>query len=88
MLGSSERGIVYLLTSEFTKIVLAAILIALPISYFMVANWLDGFAFKIELSVWYFVGVGVTALVIAWLTVGIQAIKAARISAVRSLRSE
>lgn len=88
ILGSSEMGIVYLLSSEFTKIVLAAILIALPMSYFIVANWLDGFAFRIELSWWYFAGAGLVALLIAWLTVGMQAIKAARISAVNSLRSE
>jgi ABC-type antimicrobial peptide transport system permease subunit len=54
----------------------------------MVTKWLDGFAFKIELSIWYFAGAGISALVIAWLTVGMQAIKAARISAVKSLRSE
>ena len=88
VLGSSEMGIVYLLSSEFTKIVLVAILIALPISYFMVDIWLDGFAFKIELGWWYFVISGAVAMLIAWLTVGMQALKTARISAVNSLRSE
>jgi putative ABC transport system permease protein len=88
VLGASEMGVVYLLSSEFTKIVLVAILIALPISYFMVASWLEGFAYKIELSWWYFTVAGLVAMLIAWLTVGTQAIKAAKNNAVSSLRSE
>jgi putative ABC transport system permease protein len=88
ILGSSEFRIVYLLSSDFTKIVIAAIVIALPISYFITSNWLNGFAFKIELKVWYFVGAGLMALFIAWFTVGTQAIKAARANPVKSLRSE
>jgi ABC-type antimicrobial peptide transport system permease subunit len=68
--------------------VITAICIALPISYFITKHWLDGFAFKIELKWWYFVGAGLTALVIAWLTVGSQAIKAARINPTKHLRNE
>ncbi len=88
ILGLSEIGIVYLLSNEFTKIVLTAIVIALPISYFIAAQWLGSFAFKIELQWWYFTGAGFLALIIAWLTVGSQAIKAARANPVKSLRSE
>ena len=88
VLGSSELAIVYLLSGDFTKIVLLSIVIALPISYFMASYWLDSFAFKIELESWYFVGAGLSALSIAWLTVGMQAIKAARTNPVNSLRSE
>jgi putative ABC transport system permease protein len=88
ILGSSEFGIVYLLSIDFTKIVIAAIVIALPISYFITSDWLSGFAFKIELKVWYFVGAGLMALFIAWLTVGSQALKAAKANPVKSLRSE
>jgi putative ABC transport system permease protein len=88
ILGSSEFGIVYLLSSDFTKIVIAAIAIALPVSYFITSYWLDGFAFKIELKVWYFVGAGLMALFIAWFTVGTQAFKAARANPVKSLGSE
>ena len=88
VLGSSELAIVYLLSGDFTKIVLLSIVIALPISYFMASYWLDSFAFKIKLESWYFVGAGLSALSIAWLTVGMQAIKAARINPVNSLRSE
>ena len=88
VLGSSEFDIVYLLSSDFTKIVFISIIIGLPISYFATKYWLESFAFKIELELWYFVGAGLSALFIAWLTVGMQAIKAARINPVNSLRSE
>jgi len=88
VLGSSVMGIIYLLSGDFTKIVFAAILIALPISYFITKQWLDSFAFKIELEWWYFIGAGLLALCIAWLTVGSQAIKAARINPVECLKDE
>jgi putative ABC transport system permease protein len=88
ILGSSELSIVYLLSNDFTKIVIAAIVIALPISYFITTQWLGSFAFKIELQWWYFIGAGFLALMIAWLTVGTQALKAAKANPVKSLRSE
>ena len=88
VLGSSNVGIIYLLSGDFTKMVSTAICIALPISYFITRHWLDSFAFKIELKWWYFIGAGLTALVIAWLTVGSQAIKAARINPTKCLRNE
>jgi putative ABC transport system permease protein len=88
VLGSSVSGIVYLLSSDFTKIVFISILIALPASYVITKQWLGSFAFKIELEWWYFIGSGVTALLIAWLTVGMQAIKAARVNPVNCLKDE
>lgn len=88
ILGSSELGIVYLLSNDFTKIVFAAIVIALPISYYIASQWLGSFAFKLELQWWYFAGAGMLALMIAWLTVGSQALRAAKANPVKSLRSE
>ncbi len=88
VLGSSEMGIVYLLSGDFTKIVLAAILIALPVSYFITQQWLDSFAFKIPLQWWYFIGAGAIALVIAWLTVSSQAIRAARVNPTKCLKED
>lgn len=52
------------------------------------SDWLDGFEFKIDLEWWYFMGAGVTAMVIAWLTVGTQAFKAAMVNPAKILRSE
>ena len=88
VLGSSEFSIVYLLSGDFTKLVLIAIVIALPFSYLMVKDWLAGFAYKIPLEWWYFVCAGFIALFIAWLTVGTQAVRAARINPTRCLRDE
>jgi hypothetical protein len=87
-LGASVTGILYLLTSDFTKIVLVAVIIALPISYLIVSNWLATFAFRIPLGPWYFVGAGVIALLIAALTVGAHAFKAANINPSKCLRNE
>ncbi len=88
ILGSSNRAIVYLLSGEFTKMVVAAIAIALPVSWYLASEWLQGFAFHIDLEWWFFGGSGLVALLIAWLTVGFQTIKAARINPTECLRSE
>jgi putative ABC transport system permease protein len=88
VLGSSETAIVYLLASDFTKIVLVSIVIAIPISYFTSIKWLDGFAFKISLQPWYFIGAGLIALMVAWFTVAFQAFKASRVNPTVCLRSE
>ncbi len=88
VLGSSEFGIIYLLSSDFTKLVFTAILISLPLSYLIAKTWLDSFAFRINLEPWFFIASGLIALLITWLTVGIQAVKAAGANPVKSLRYE
>ncbi len=88
ILGASNTGIVYILSGEFTKIVLAAIGFALPSSWFLASRWLEGFVFHIDLHWWFFAGSGLVALLIAWLTVGIQTVKAARINPAECLRNE
>ncbi|MEJ1237092.1 ABC transporter permease [Chryseolinea sp. T2] len=88
VLGSSEMGIVYLLTSEFTKIVLLSVLISLPVSYFASNAWLDTFAFRTSLNGWYFLIAGLLAVLIAWFTVSIQAFRAARANPASCLRDQ
>jgi putative ABC transport system permease protein len=88
ILGSSNRGIVYLLSGEFTKMVLIAVAIALPASYYIVTLWLEGFVFRIDIQWWFFACSGLAALLIAWLTVGIQTLKAARINPTECLKNE
>jgi ABC-type antimicrobial peptide transport system permease subunit len=88
VLGSSELGIVYLLSFDFTKMVIVSIFIALPISYFTTTYWLNSFAYRVELQWWYFFGAGFIALMIAWLTVGTQTIKAARINPAQCLKTD
>ena len=87
-LGASDFSIVRLLSGDFTKMVLVAIIIALPLSYLAAQQWLQNFAFHIELQWWYFAGAGLAALLIAWFTVGLQTIKAARVNPVECLRDE
>jgi putative ABC transport system permease protein len=88
VLGSSAWGIISLLSTDFTKMVLTAIIISLPVSYLIASRWLDDFAFHIELEWWFFVGSGLLALMVAWLTVGLQTVKAARVSPTRCLKEE
>lgn len=87
-LGSSATNIVILLTADFTRIVLVAIILALPASYYIGIFWLNNFAYKIPLAWWYFVGGGCIALLISWLTVGLQAVRAAHVNPARCLRDE
>ena len=88
VLGASELAIVQMLSSDFAKMVGLAILIALPISFWIAKNWLESFAFRIHLSVWFFIAAGSAALFIAILTISLQTVRAARRNPVESLRSE
>jgi len=88
VLGSTSTGIVYLLSGDFSKTVLISLLISLPVSYWLTSNWLNGFAFKIQLEWWYFISTGLITLVIAWITVSTQAIRAALANPTESLKEE
>jgi ABC-type antimicrobial peptide transport system permease subunit len=88
ILGATNVGIVGLLSGDLTKMVLLAIVIAIPVSYFIGLKWLETFAYRIDLEWWYFTGAGLTVLFIAWLTVGAQTVKAARINPSECLRNE
>jgi len=68
--------------------VLLAILIALPLSFFIARNWLNGFAYSISLEWWFFLGTALIAMVIPFVAVGIQTIKASRVNPVESLKEE
>jgi putative ABC transport system permease protein len=87
-LGASVSGIILLLSKEFTKWILVANIIAWPIAYFAMNRWLQNFAYRISIGLGTFILAGVLALVMALLTVGYQAIKAARANPVDSLRYE
>ena len=88
ILGSSDIAIVRLLSGDFTKTVIIAIAVALPLSYFMASKWLGGFAYRIELEWWFFVGSGCLTLLIAWLTVALQTVKASRVNPTECLKNE
>jgi len=88
VLGASELNIMYTLSKDFTIPVIIAISIALPMSYVLTKYWLNSFAYRIELQLWYFVAAGVLALLISWLTVSMQAIKAALVDPVNCLKQD
>lgn len=88
VLGQSATQVTMMLSSEFIKLVLVAILIALPIAYMLSTDWLSGFAYHIPLQFWNFVGAGILALLVAIVTVSSHAIKAANNNPVEALRDE
>lgn len=88
VLGSSIRGIVKLLSKDFMRLVFFALLIAGPIAWWIMQNWLEGFAYRIEINWLVFAFAGLIAICIALLTVSFQAIKAATANPIKSLRTE
>lgn len=88
ILGSGTLSIVMMLSKDFSKMVIAAILIALPIGYYIVNSWPENFAYTIDLRWWYFAGSAIISLVVAWLTVSLQTFRSARMNPVKSLRDE
>ena len=88
VLGASVFGITSLLAKDFLKLVLLAILIASPVAWYFMNQWLAEFAYRIDMEWWMFVVAGVAAVGIAFLTIGFQSVKAALANPVKSLRSE
>lgn len=88
VLGASAKGVVGLLSGQFLRLVLIAILIATPLTWWGMNIWLQNFAYRITISWWMFAATGGIAVVIAMLTVSVQAVKAALANPVRSLRAE
>ncbi len=88
VLGASVVGIAVLLSREFLKLVLLAVLMASPLAGYAMQRWLENFAYRVGLPWWLFAGVGLLALGVALLTVSFQSVKAARMNPVKSLRSE
>ena len=88
VLGASVFNIVFLLSTNFTRLILISMAIAIPLSWFAINNWLEGFAYRIHVSWIIFLVASLTALLIAWATVSYESIKAAISNPVKSLRRE
>ncbi len=88
VLGANIPDVINLLSKDFIKLVFIAILIASPVAWWVMDQWLQSFAYRISISLWVFILAGVSALVIALVTVSFQAVKAAMANPVRSLRTE
>ena len=88
VLGASVGSIIGLLSKDFLKLVLISIVIASPLAWYAMSQWLKDFAYKIDIEWWMFALAGILAVGIALLTVSFQSIKAALMNPVKSLRSE
>ncbi|MDP4212939.1 MAG: ABC transporter permease [Bacteroidota bacterium] len=88
VLGASVMNVVYMLSSSFTRLIVVAVLIAVPIAWYAMNKWLQGFAYHIQIG-WIVFGVAsLAALAVAWITISYESVKAAVANPVSSLRSE
>ncbi|HJP63031.1 MAG TPA: ABC transporter permease, partial [Mucilaginibacter sp.] len=88
VLGASVSSIVYLFSKEFMILITLSFVIAVPVAWYMMTGWLQNFVYRIPISIDVFVLAVVSSLLLAWLTVGYKAVKAALVNPVKSLRSE
>lgn len=88
VLGASIAGIIVLLSKDLMKLVLIASIIAIPVSWYFMQEWLNDFPYRLEISLWYFVGAGSVAAAVAFLTIALQSLKAARSNPVENIRTE
>ncbi len=88
VLGASVSGIVGLLARDFVKLVFIAIIIATPLAWFAMYKWLQDYAYRINIGWWVFALAGTISIIIAFITISFQTIKAALMNPVKSLRSE
>ncbi|MEQ9298037.1 MAG: ABC transporter permease [Cyclobacteriaceae bacterium] len=88
VMGASVPSIIFLLSREFTKLILISLIVAVPITWYGMNNWLDDFAYRIDISPLTFIISGFGAILIGWVTVSYQSFRAAIVNPVRSLRAE
>jgi ABC-type antimicrobial peptide transport system permease subunit len=88
VVGATVQNVVTMLSADFIKLIIVSIVIAMPVSWFFMNKWLEGFAYRTDISPWLFVLIGVLVIIIAFATISFQAIKAALMNPVKSLRSE
>lgn len=88
VLGGSTAGVAVLLSKEFIRLVILACVIAFPLAAWVMHQWLQGYAYRIDLSWWVFAAAGIGALLIAVFTISFQAIKTALVNPIKSLRTE
>jgi putative ABC transport system permease protein len=88
VLGASVGGVALMLAKEFILLVILAMLIASPVAYYLIHQWLLNFAYRIDMQWWLFPLAGIGAMLIAMLTIGYHAVKAALVNPVKSLKAE
>ena len=88
VLGASFANITTLLSGDFIKLVLISIVVAIPVAWWAMNNWLQNYQYRTQISLWIFLLAGVLAIVIALATISFQSIKAAIANPVKSLRTQ
>jgi ABC-type antimicrobial peptide transport system permease subunit len=88
VVGASVQNITMMLSRDFLKLILISLVIAFPVSWYLMDSWLKGFAYRINLSADMFILAGLATIIITLLTISYQSVKAALINPVKSLRSE
>jgi putative ABC transport system permease protein len=88
VLGASVQNITTMLSKDFLKLVLIALVIATPLTWWFMSDWLQKYPYRITISIWLFAAVGILILLLALLVVGLNTIKAAITNPVKSLRTE
>ncbi|HEX9651415.1 MAG TPA: FtsX-like permease family protein, partial [Cyclobacteriaceae bacterium] len=88
VLGASVRSITLLIFSDFGRLIMAAFIIATPVSYYAMDRWLESFAYKTSLNPWVFLLAGILVLFITTITISYQSISAATVNPAKSLKSE
>jgi len=88
VLGASVANLWLLLSKDFVSLVVIALLVASPVAFYLMQQWLQSYAYRTTISVWIFIAAAVGALSLTLLTVSFQAIKAAIANPVKSLRTE
>ena len=86
--GATVSNVILLLSKDFTWLILIAFVLGVPISYYIMQGWLEGFPYRTEISLWMFILTGLAALLITWLTVGYHALKAATANPADALQAE
>ena len=88
VMGATEAQLTFLLSRNFTLLVILAFVIASPVTYWLLSNWLEGFAYRVDINPLWFLAGGLIALAIALLTISYHTIRSARSNPVDSLRYE
>lgn len=88
VVGAGTGAITVLLSKDFLKLVVIALLIAMPFAWLLTSKWLQGYAYRVALSPWFFVAAGLLAVAIAVVTISVQTVRAALANPVKSLRTE
>ena len=88
VLGASVQNILLMLSKDFLKLIVVALLLAIPVGWYVMHEWLQDFAYRIDIAWWVFAVAGIISLAIALLVIVLQALRAAVDNPVKSLRNE